>query len=51
MKKVKILSSIYEDRVTEAVNEFCAHRNVIDLQFRTGGVSSTRYCVMIVYEE
>ena len=52
MKKVKILSSYYEDSLELDVNDFLAsHKDIIDMQFQVSGGSTKVYAVMITYEE
>lgn len=52
MKKIKVFSYRDTDLVEIYVNEFIAHHNVTDIQFRAFQVfNSEHYAVMIVYEE
>lgn len=51
MRKVKILSSYYEDNLEHDVNEFISTHNVIDIQFQASGGSTKVYAVLIAYEE
>lgn len=51
MKKIKFLSSYYEDNLEHDVNEFISSHNVTDIQFQASGGSTKIYAVMITYEE
>lgn len=51
MKKVKFLSSYYEDNLARDVNYFISTHNVTDIQFQASGGTTKVYAVMIVYEE
>ena len=51
MKKVKFLSSYYEENLERDVNHFISTHNVIDIQFQASGGSTKIYAVMITYEE
>lgn len=51
MKKVKFLSSYYEDNLEAAVNEFILTHAVTDIQFQASGGSTKIFAVMITYEE
>ena len=51
MKKVKFLSSYYEDNLERDVNEFISAHNVTDIQFQASGGATKIFAVMITYEE
>lgn len=51
MKKVKFLSSYYEDNLEHDVNEFISTHAVTDIQFQASGGATKIFAVMITYEE
>ena len=51
MKKVKFLSSYYEDNLERDVNEFISTHNVTDIQFQASGGATKIFAVMITYTE
>lgn len=51
MKKVKILSSYYEETLEQEINDFIASHDVAAIQFQVSGGSTKIYAVLITYVE